>query len=200
MKINSVSRQSFGINPSNLVRACMKDAALSGKDIQPMIKAMKDVYPYKYMTMLGDFKKVQGIGITDVFDAKPFIDKKLPQKWQAEYDRHLHDSWYYMGGRQIWSKYADEEGRKIFEEHAVPYVSAPRNGRLLFSDIEGKPFMSVINTITMKLQKIKEGFTFEEKIANEIEQQFPAYVDLVTKREAQEISGRAARSINPRIG
>ena len=194
MKINAVNNQSFGVNPSNLVRACMRDAALSGKDIKPLISAMKEVYPYKFMTMLGDFKKVQCIGITDVFDAKPVIDKKLPEKWQAEYNKHLHThSYNIISGRGSYT-FADKDGEKIFEEHAFPYVSVPKNYQMLYSDINSKPFMSIIDTITKKLQKIKKGFTFEEKIVNEIEQQFPVYSDFVSPKDAYEIARRASRT------
>ena len=129
--------------------------------------------------MLGDSKKVQAVGITDSFEAIPRIDKALPEKWVPEYEKHMHDSYYWMGGRQRKTKCVDYEG----EKHAVPTVLPPyqdRNYIFLFKDLEGKPFAKIVDSLTKSLQKIKEGFSPAEKIANDIEQEFPQYRNFIT--------------------
>ena len=178
MRIDTISKQNFRINPSNTVRNCMVETAMAGKDINPLIKAMKEIYPYKFMTILGDFEKVQGIGITNFFDSVPRIGKKLPKEILPEYNKHVHSTTYYAMGRPVPGSFVEPEGKKIFEKHAVTEVLNPAcddNYIMLFSDKEGKPFINIIDIIVTKLQKIKEGFTPEQKIANEIEQQFPKY-------------------------
>lgn len=181
MRIDSIGKQNFGINPSNAVRNCMVETAMAGKDIEPLSNAMKGIYPYKFMTMLGDFKKVQGIGITNFFDSVPRMGKKLPEEFIPEFNKHVHSRTYYAMGRPIPGSYVDTEGKQIFEKHAITEVLNPtsdNNYIMLFSDKEGKPFINIVDIIVTKLQKIKEGFTPEQKIANEIEQQFPVYPEL----------------------
>ena len=178
MRVEGIKNQSFGINPSNAVRKCMIEAALSGKDIKPFITAMKDIYPYKFMTILGDSKRVQAVGITDSFEALPQLGKKLPKKWQPEYEKHLHDTTYWASGRPYPGKYVDYEGSQLFEEHAVPAILPPNIDEkyiFLFNNLRGKPFVKIIDSLTEKLRKIKAGFTPSEKIANDIEQEFPQY-------------------------
>ena len=91
MKINSVSRQSFGINPSNLVRACMKDAALSGKDIQPMIKAMKDVSRNIVICPTSIYvpyflKQKYMVGLQDISD----------EDWKTVIDTNLYSVFFFL--------------------------------------------------------------------------------------------------------
>ena len=202
MRVNSVGNQNFGMNPSNAVRACMTEVALGGKDIKPFIKAVKDIYPYKFLTMLGDSKKVQAVGITDTFEAIPRIDKALPEKWVPEYEKHMHDSYFWMGGRRRWTKSVDYEGEKLFERHAVPAILPPfkdGNYLFLFKDIEGKPFAKIVDSLTESLQKIKDGFTPAEKIANDLEQEFPQYRKILSEGDASRIA-RDANWHNQRIG
>ena len=188
MKINSLSRQSFGVSPSNLVRECMVKASLEGKDIKPLIKAMKEVYPYRFMTMLGNLQKVQGIGIADKYGLAPIIGKELPEKWLKEYKKHIN-IYYRIDGSISPFSGIDYEAKNIFENHAVPCVSKPdKNYIMLFADLKGKPFVEIIDVITENLQKIKNEFTPTQKILNDIEMEFPQYRKHLTEADAQKIA------------
>ena len=169
MKVNGINNQSFGLNPSNAVRRCIVKAGLEGADIRPLRKIIGELYPYKYMEMLGDYKKVQGINITDVYGAKPCIEKVLPSEWKSAYDRHTHLN-YYDRWNRFW---VDEEGKKIWNEHAFDDVIG---GTVIYKDLDGKKgFKDIIKTLTAKLKEIRAKQDPMERAMDEFNKGLPEY-------------------------
>ena len=149
MKVDNIKTQSFGLNPSDALRTCIVKAGLEGANIKPLRKIIGGLYPYKYMEMLGDYDRVQGINITDVYGAAPKIKKVLPLKWQAKFDSHKHTNWY----SRRHDVYVDKEGERIWQEHAFDDVVG---GTVIYKDLEGKKgIKDIIGTLTAKLEEIK---------------------------------------------
>ena len=190
MKVNSVRNQSFGLNPSKLVRECIVKAKLEGANIDPLRKIIGELYPYKYMEMLGDYNKVQGINITDVYGKRPRIEKVLSPKWQKEFEKHRHFD-YYSRWRDY---YYDEEGQKIWDKHAFDDVVG--GDIMLYKDLKGKKgFKDIIGTLTTKLEEIRAKQSPFERAMDEFDKGLPEYRHILTKEETDRIASNYGRHL-----
>lgn len=182
MKVNGINNQNFGLNPSNALRTCIVKAGLEGADIRPLRKIIGELYPYKYMEMLGDYNKVQGINITDFYGAKPRIEKILPQEWQSAYDKHKHHDFY----SRFHNTWVDEEGMKIWNEHAHDDVIG---GTIIYKDLEGKKgFKDIIKILTSKLEEIRAKQDPMSRAMDEFNRGLPEYRYIPSKETMNSIS------------
>ena len=182
MKVNGINNQNFGLNPSIAVRRCIVKAGLEGADIRPLRRIIGELYPYKYMEMLGDYNKVHGINITDVYGAKPCITKVLPSEWEKAYDSHKHYDWH----SRFHDTWVDEEGQKIWNEHAFDDVVG---STVIYKDLEGKKgFKDIIKTLTTKLEEIRAKQNPMERAMDEFDRGLPEYRYIPSKETMNSIS------------
>ena len=182
MKVNGINNQNFGLNPSNAVRRCIVKASLEGANIKPLRKIIGELYPYKYMEMLGDYNKVQGINITDVMGAAPHIEKVLSPKWKSVYDSHKHPVY----GNRWRTHYCDAEGQKIWDEHAFDDVVGDG---IVYKDIEGKKgFKDIVEILTSKLEEIRAKQDPLSRALDEFNRGLPEYRYIPSKETIRGIS------------
>lgn len=181
MKIQEVKNQSFGLNPSNALRTCIVKAGLAGADIKPLRKLIGELYPYRYMEMLGDYNKVQAVHITGTCGNVPRITKVLSPHWQEKYNAHKHPVW----GNRWRDHYVDEEGQKIWKEHAFDDVVG---GNVIFKDLKGKNFKDIIGTLTSKLKEIQAQQSPLERGLDEFNRGLPEYGRILTPQELKSIN------------
>ena len=181
MKVNGIKSQNFGLNPSNEVRRCIVKAGLEGVDIRPLRKIIGELYPYRYMEMLGDYNKVQGVNITDVCGAHPRITKVLSPKWQNKYNQHKHPVY----GDRWRDHYVDQEGEKIWAKHAFDDVVG---GIVVYKDLKGKKsFKDIIKVLTSKLEEIRAKQDPLSKAMDEFNAGLPEYGQRLSPRAVEAI-------------
>ena len=181
MKLQGVKSQSFGLNPSNTLRACIVKAGLEGANIKPLRELIGELYPYRYMEMLGDYKKVHGVNITETCGQVPTIRKVLSPYWQEKYDAHKHRTY----GDRWRDYYLDAEGEKIWEAHAFEDVVG---GTILFKDLKGRKFKDIIETLTSSLKRIKAQQSPLERGLDEFNIGLPQYGRILTPQEFKSIN------------
>ena len=177
MKVNSVGSTNFKANPSDVVRTCIAQAMTEGRDVDKLVRLMREVHPRKYVTMLKRGEKVHSVGLTDVFDVTAALSaKSLPEgdkKWNQlhrEFNKKKNPT------KEDMQKFADE-CQKIKDKYVVPIIEEPGGYISLFKDVAGKKFGEIIEPITSALEKIQQGQSPLQRAKDKLDSIFPQYTE-----------------------
>ena len=178
MKVNGIRNQNFGVIPSNLIRYRLAQAASSGRDICPLVKAMKSVCPYKYMSMFEERENVHLVGITEAFEPLLSKGRKLSNKGNeqlAELEKKYNERCLKKAPTLEEIQAHAKDKKRIFEENAENIIYKPRDFITLFEDFKGKKFEDIIDDLTTALTNLKNGQSKSQQTLDSLNSVFPPY-------------------------
>jgi len=185
MKVNSIPKQSFGAIPSVAIRKELVKQITKGKDLDELLGLIKEIYPYKYMTMIQDGEKVHWIGLTDKFDKVPYVERYVRVKGKRVLHTPIKRS-DFLSENTYASFKADEE--KWLKTHPLEYVIKDNDSFItLFEKSAGEKFSEITGALTTKLKKLKAAMTPEERAWDKVNSAFDEYIDIQRRQDLAQL-------------
>ena len=180
MRVNGIKNQSFGMNPSDVIRKGLAGEIAKGRNMDEFMGLIKEIYPYRFMTAITEGDKFLWVGATKRFDAMP-TTRKFVTIGKKECEIPIVHRKNYMTDAMY--KHDKEFYDKRYAEHPVRYEIDDENTGFVkfetfFKDVKGKLFDEIIEPIQAKLKAIKEGYNPKERAYLKIANIFPEYKDI----------------------
>ena len=197
MQINNIRNQSFGMNPSNVLRSGLAQEIVKGRNVDEFMNLIGELYPYRFMNALTEGNKFFWVGATKRFERKPqmltYIKTETGEKILEPVRREDFND-FYMSSYRYYKKEHDRLLAKY--PSRVEIKDAGEEFITFFKDVKGKLFSEIVEPIVAKLKAIKASYNPTERAYLKIANKFPEYADIPNVDRVKNMANTAAGDAN----